>query len=234
MSDQTDKRITSLTAAAAFAVTALYAISVPVGALSSFPASDASAQRFASFLIEHRGGLIAALVLNGVAYCLLMPVVFVNLRRLLHDRGGHAATVALVAAAVESALIGVALVFGLIAAYTSPAAGPELARTLSQGLGLATSASAWPTVACVLALLVALREAGRLGPVLLAVGVITAVLHAITAVSFARSGALSPSGIALAAPPAFAVWMGCIAGSLLRGVGVRAQLAHDPRARAVS
>ena len=120
MSHHTDKHIISLTAAAALAIGALYAISVPVGALSSFPPSNASAQRFASFLIEHRTGLIAA------------------------------------------------------------------------------------------------------------------VLHAITAVSFARSGAFSPSGIALAAPPAFALLMVCLAGALIRGLPVRAALPDPSRAGALS
>ncbi len=146
-----DAHVTRLTALAALGIALLYFISVPIGSLASLPASDASASDFAQFFAQHRAGLLVAVVLNGIAWCALLPVTFAGLRMLLGERGGIAATVALVCAGVEAALIGVALAFGAIAA-----------------------------------------------------------------VAFARSGLLSPSGIAQAAPPAFAIWMAWIGVVLLR------------------
>jgi hypothetical protein len=212
-----DIRTARLTAAAALGVALLYLISVPVGSLGSLPASDASGAEMLRFFSAHRDGLLVALVLNGVAWCALMPAAFAGLRALLGERGGTAATVALICAGVEAALIGVALTFGALAAYVAPSLGGEEAKVLGDGLGVATNVSAWPTVPCVLALAICARRSGTLGIAVPAVALAVAVLHAVAAVSFARSGTLSPSGIALAAPPAFAILMACVGVTLLRG-----------------
>jgi hypothetical protein len=211
-----DVRISRLTAWAALGVAALYLLSVPIGSLTSLPATDASGATVVGFFADHRTGLLVALALNGVAWCALMPTAFAGLRSLLGERGGPAATVALVCAAVEAALIGVALTFAAVVAYAAPDIGPQLAKVLGNGFALATSASAWPTVPCVLALIVAARRSEALPRPVLAVAGVVAVLHAIASVGFARSGAFSPSGIALAAPPAFALLMACVGVSLLR------------------
>jgi hypothetical protein len=222
-----DVRTTRLTAAAALGVALLYLISMPVGSLGSLPASDASGAEVLGFFSEHRDGLLVALVLNGIAWCALMPAAFAGLRALLGERGGTAATVALVCAGVEAALIGVALTFGAIAAYAAPSLGGEEAKVLGDGLAVATNASAWPTVPCVLALAICARRSGTLGIAVPAVAVAVAVLHAIAAISFARSGALSPSGIALAAPPAFAILMACVGVTLLRRAAPAARLSGE-------
>ena len=180
------------------------------------PASNAPASEVAQFFTEHRTGLLVALVLNGIAWCALMPMAFVGLRALLDKRGRTAATVALLCAGVEAALIGVALVFGAVAAYSEPHLGSELSKVFVDGLSIATNASAWPTIPCVLGLVVAARRCEAFSQPVLLIGLLVAGLHAITAVSFARSGLLSPSGIALAAPPAFAIWMAFIGVALLR------------------
>jgi hypothetical protein len=219
-----DLRTTRLTAAAALGVALLYLISVPVGSLGSLPASDASGAEMLRFFSEHRDGLLVALVLNGVAWCALMPAAFAGLRALLGERGGTAATVALICAGVEAALIGVALTFGALAAYAVPSLGGEEAKLLGDGLGVATNVSAWPTVPCVLALAICARRSGTLGRAVPVVAIAVAVLHAIAAVSFARSGTLSPSGIALAAPPAFAILMACVGVTLLRRAAPAARL----------
>jgi hypothetical protein len=211
-----------LTALAALGVALLYLLSVPIGSLSSLPASDASGATIVRFFSEHRGGVLVALALNGIAWCGLMPAAFAGLRALLGVRGGAAAAVALICAGVEAALIVVALVFGALAAYAAPNVGGELETVLADGLGIATNASAWPTVPCVIALVLAARRGGALPRPLLAFALLVAALHAVAAVSFARSGALSPSGVALAAPPAFAILMASIGVSLLRGTRARA------------
>jgi hypothetical protein len=211
-----DVHVTRLTALAALGIALLYFASMPIGSLASLPASDASASDFAQFFAQHRAGLLVAVVLNGIAWCALMPVAFVGLRAVLGERGGIAATVALVCAGVEAALIGVALLFGAIAAYAAPHLGLDLSKVLSDGMSIATSASAWPTIPCVIGLLIAARRCGAFPKSVLAFGLLVAMLHAITAVAFARSGLLSPSGIAQAAPPAFAIWMAWIGVALLR------------------
>jgi len=222
-----DVRTARLTAAAALGVALLYLISVPVGSLGSLPASDASGSEMLRFFSAHRDGLLVALVLNGVAWCALMPAAFAGLRALLGERGGTAATVALICAGVEAALIGVALTFGALAAYAAPNLGGEEAKLLGDGLGVATNVSAWPTVPCVLALAICARRSGTLGIAVPAVALVVAVLHAVAAVSFARSGTLSPSGIALAAPPAFAILMACVGVALLRRAAPAARLSGE-------
>jgi hypothetical protein len=225
-----DLRTTRLTAAAALGVALLYLISFPVGSLGSLPASDASGAEVLRFFSEHRDGLLVALVLNGIAWCALMPAAFAGLRELLggrDSRGAAAATVALLCAGVEAALIGVALTFGALAAYAAPSLGGELAKVLGDGLAVATNASAWPTVPCVLALAICARRSGALGSAVPVIAVAVAVLHAIAAISFARSGALSPSGIALAAPPAFAILMAWLGVTLLRRAAPAGRLSGE-------
>ncbi|HET7052340.1 MAG TPA: hypothetical protein VFI09_00300 [Solirubrobacterales bacterium] len=208
-----DARINRLMALAALGIAVLYIASVPIGTLTGLPGGDASGATIARFIGEHRGGILAAVVLNGIAWCTLMPCVFVGLRALL---GGTAATVAMICAAVEAAIVGVALTFGAVLAYGAPDLGPQLAKVLMDGFDLGTNASAWPTVPCLLALVVAARRSGAFSRPTLAFAGLVALLHAITAVSFARSGALSPSGIAVAGPGAFAILMILVGAALLR------------------
>jgi hypothetical protein len=216
----TDASVARLTALGALTVAALYAVSVPVGSLPSAPASDASGPAVLHFFSEHRTGLLAALVLNGIAWCALMPGVFVGLRARVDPRGSLPATVALIAAAVEAALIGVALLLSLIAAYEAPHLSAQLAKVLGDGIWIALSVSAWPTVPCVLGLVLAARRSGALPISVIAVGLGVAAVHAATAVGFARAGALSPTGIGAAAAPAFAIWLVVIGVALLRGPAV--------------
>lgn len=217
---RTDARVTRLTALGALAVALLYAVALPVGSLTSAPASDASDAAVLHFFTEHRTGLLAALVLNGIAWCALMPAVFVGLRPQMGARGGLAATVALISAAVEAALIGIALLLCLIAAYEAPQLGPQLAKVLGDGVWLALSASAWPTVPCVLGLVLAARRSRALPTSVIAVGLLVAAVHAATAVGFARAGPLAPTGIGAVAAPAFAIWLAVIGVALLRGLAV--------------
>lgn len=216
MISSNDARLTRLTAGAALGLALLYFVSVPIGSLASLPAPNASAADFAQFFAQHRAGLLVAVALNGIAWCALLPVAFVGLRSFLGERGGVAATVALVCAGVEAALIGVILLFGGIAAYMAPHLGLELSKLLGVGMSVATSLSEWPTIACVIGLVIAARRCAALPKSVLAFGLLVAALDVVSALSFARSGILSPDGIALAAAPAFAIWMACIGVVLLR------------------
>lgn len=219
-----DARVNRLTAVAALGVAVLYIASVPLGSLTGVPGADASGATIVRFIGEHRGGLLVAVVLNGIAWCTLMPCVFVGLRALL---GGTAATVAMICAAVEAAIVGVALTFGAVLAYGAPDLSPQLAKVLIDGFDLGTNASAWPTVPALLALVVAARRSGAFSQPVLAFAGLVALLHAITAVSFARTGAFSPSGIALAGPGAFAILMILVGVALLRRP-LAAEAAVDP------
>lgn len=205
-----------LVAVAALGVAVLYFASVAVGSLASLPGTDASPARVLAFFIGHREGLLAAVVLNGIAWCVLMPVVFVGLRLRIAGEGSAAASLALAGALVESALVGVLLVFAALAAFDAPELSPQLARLLADGFALATSASAWPTVLCAVAMAVAIRRS-RVLPVYTAnLGLAVAALHCVAAVGLSRAGAFSPAGIAAFAPPSFAVWMAAIGVSILR------------------
>jgi hypothetical protein len=146
-----------------------------------------------------------------------MPLTFAGLSQLLRARARTASTVALVCAAVESALIGVALVFGIIGAYEAPGLAPGLARVLGDGFNLATSASAWPTVPCALALALAWRARDRSARVVPGLALLAAALHTIASLGFARSGALSPSELPALAPISFALLMVAVGVGLLRG-----------------
>jgi hypothetical protein len=208
----------TLTACAAFAIALLYLISVPISSLGDAPQAGASGEAVLRFVDAHRSGMLVASVLNGIGWCALMPVAFAGLRELLRGRARTAATVALVAAAVESALIGVGLIFVALLAWTAPQLAPATASVLNDGFLLATSASAWPTVVCTIALALAWRARDRQARVIPALALLAAALHAITSVAFARSGAFSPSGVAQVAPVAFALLM----------VGVGVALLHRP------
>jgi hypothetical protein len=135
---------------------------------------------------------------------------------LIGDAGRGAATIACVAAAVEAALIGVALVFIATAAYAAPDLGAQSAKLFYGGFEVALVASAWPTITCAVALVFAARRSRALPVSVVLVGVAVVALHVASAVSFARGGAFSPGGIAAAAPPLFAIWMAVVGISVLR------------------
>jgi hypothetical protein len=204
-----------MTGVGALFVSVLYASSVPVGSLVSAPSADASAATVLGFLTAHREGVLAAVVLNGIAWCAVMPTVFVGLRGVVGAPGREAMNVAVIGAAVESALIGVILVFAGLAAYSAPELSARSARLLWNGYQMATVASAWPTLTCVLGLLVAVRRSGALPAIVVLLGVLVAVAHVFGAVALARGGALSASGVTLLAAPLFAVWMAVIGVALL-------------------
>lgn len=98
-----------LVAVAALGGAILYLASLPVGSLASLPGTDASPARVLGFFVGHRDGVLAGVVLNGIAWCALTPVVFVGLRLRITGEGSGAASIALAGALVESALIGVSM-----------------------------------------------------------------------------------------------------------------------------
>jgi hypothetical protein len=220
----------TLTACAALAVALLYLISIPISSLVDAPQAGASGEAVLRFFDAHRSGVLVASVLNGIAWCALMPIAFAGLRELLRGRARTAATVALIAAAVESALIGVGLIFVALLAWEAPQLAPATSRVLNGGFLIATNASAWPTVVCALALALAWRAQEERTYVIPALALLAAALHAITSVSFARSGAFSPSGVAQVAPVAFALLMVGVGVALLR----RPSLRPDARAAIAS
>jgi hypothetical protein len=206
-----------LTGAGALGIAVLYLVALALASPASTPASDASGAEVLRFLGAHRAGILAAVALNGLAWCALMPAVFVGLRSLIVGAGRGAATVACVAAAVEAALIGVALVFIATAAYAAPDLDVRSAKLFDNGFEIALVASAWPNITCALALVFAARRSRALPAPVVLVGVVVIALHAVSAVSFARAGAFSPGGIAAVAPPMFAVWMAVVGFCVLRG-----------------
>ena len=224
----------AVTAYAALGTALLYLISVPIGSFADAPEIGASGAAVLSFFAAHRSGVLAASVLNGIAWCALMPLTFAGLWQLLRARAGTASAVALICAAVESALIGVALVFGIVGAYESPQLAPGIARVFGDAFNLATSASAWPTVPCALALAFAWRAYDRSTRVVPGLALLAAALHTIASVGFARSGTLSPSSIPALAPISFALLMAAIGVTLLRRAPLAASTGEAATAAAVS
>jgi hypothetical protein len=125
-------------------------------------------------------------------------------------------SVAVMGAGVESALIGVVLVFAGLAAYSAPELSARAAKQLWDGYQVATVASAWPTLMCVLGLVFAARRSSALPAIVVVLGLLVAVAHVFAAVAVARGGAFSGSGVALLAAPLFAVWMAAIGVALVR------------------
>jgi hypothetical protein len=211
-----EARVARLTACAALGTALLYLLSIPIGSLGDAPSANASGAAVLNFLDAHRSGMLAAGALNGIAWCALMPTAFAGLRRLLDGNAATAAAVALTCAVIESALIGLTVVFGMLAAYEAPQLAPATAKLLNDGLEIATAASAWPTVPCVLALALAWRAQPGLSRLVPLLALLAAALHAVASVGFARSGVLSPTGLPEAAPVAFALLMAGVGVSLLR------------------
>jgi hypothetical protein len=208
--------IARLTGACALGAALLYAVSIPVGSIAQAPGADASGPEVWSFMAEHRTGILVAIVLNGVAWCALMPLAFLGLRELFGRQGGMAARVAAAFALLVAALIGVLLGFVAVSAYAAPQIRPDVSRLLSQAYYVLSSLSAWPTVPCSIALAVAARRTRILPRGVVGLALASAALEAVSGVSLARSGALSPSGIALLAPAAFAAVMAVAGVGLLR------------------
>jgi hypothetical protein len=218
--------VARLTGAAAIGAVLVYAISVPVGSLVSMPAADAPGTEVLRFAADHRTGVLVAVILNGVAWCALMPIVFAGLRDLLAADGGPAAAVSFGCALLVAAAIGVLLVFAALLAYAAPTIDAPLARLLADGANLATTASAWPTVPCMIATGIALRRTGILPRATVGLAFASAAIECVSAVSVARSGALAPTGIALLAPAVFALWMAVVGVALLRRAAVAVE--HSP------
>jgi hypothetical protein len=183
---------------------------VPVGSLMAVPPSDAPASEMLRFIEEHRGGLLASVVLDGVAFCALMPIAFAGLRELVGGAAGTAATVSFACALVAAAIVGVLLVLSALAVYAAPDIDAQLAKLLVDGSNLAASASAWPTVPCAAGMALALRRTRALPRAAVALGFASAAIECASGVSFARGGALSPTGVAVLAPGVFALWMAVI------------------------
>jgi hypothetical protein len=203
----------------------LYFVSIPVGSQASAPKSGASAAEVLQFVTDHRGGLLVSLVLNGIAWCALMPIVFAGLRELLGHNGGLAARVSFACAMVTAAMVGLLLVLYAMAAYAAPDISAETAKLLVDGGNIATSASAWPSVPCAAAMAVALRRTRALPSITVVLAWVSVAAECVSAISMARAGALSPTGIAMLAPAVFAVWMLTIAAATVRGRAVSPSMA---------
>jgi hypothetical protein len=215
--------VARLTGLAALGVAILYVVSVPVGSLAAAPASDASASEVLRFVSEHRTGLLVSVVLDGVAFCALMPITFAGLRELLGVGGGLAARLSFACALVTAALVGVVLVLAALPAYAAPDIEASLAKLLVDGSNLAVTASAWTTVPCALGMGLALRRTHLLSRPAVVLALSSAAIESISAISLARGGALSPTGIALVAPAVFALWMAVVGMSLLRSASTVAE-----------
>lgn len=191
----------------------LYLISLAL--LSGLPTVEDSGREVASWYGDHRDSVLAAVVINAIAWLALMPLFAIGLRRPL---GGPAGTVVLAAALVEAPLIGVIVIFSATLAFRAPAVPAPMALTLSDAAAFATHASAWPTVL----LLAAALSAKRLPRVVAALAALALSMEVLAGFSIARDGLLSPTGaFALLAPICFALFMLAAGVWLLRDAGAR-------------
>lgn len=205
---------------AGVAAAVLYLISLAM--LSGLPTVEASGREVVSWFGDHRGSVLAAAVINGIAWLALMPLFATGLRSLLGEPAG---TVLLAAALVEAALIGVIVVFLATLAFRAPSVSAPTGLALSNAAAFATHASAWPTVL----LLAAALSAKRLPRVVSAFAVLALPMEALAGLSVARDGLLSPSGsFALLAPICFALFMLAAGVWLLRSAAARAANAAGP------
>jgi hypothetical protein len=195
---------------AGVAAAVLYWISLAM--LSGLPTVEDSGREVVSWFADHRGSVLAAAVINGIAWLALMPLFATGLRRRFGEPVG---TVVLAAALVEAALIGVIVVFLATLAFRAPAVPAPTALALSDAAAFATHASAWPTAL----LLAATLSAKRLPRMVAAFAALALLMEMLAGFSVARDGLLSPSGaFALLAPICFALFM-LAAGVWLLGDG---------------
>ena len=192
------------TAVAAVTAGATGLIALVLTAASDPPAADATGAAVLAWTRENRDTLSAGFILSGIAWCALMPAALLGLRERLG--GGAAATLGLAAGLVESAAIGASLVAVGALAFASPDLTPALAALLNDLFLVAIAVSAFPTVVSLGAFAVAIRRAGM--PVWIAgLAALTAVVHAGSALSIARSGTFAPDGPFEIAPVLAAVWL---------------------------
>jgi hypothetical protein len=205
------------TGAAAVCVTLAYVAAVPLADLANAPAADASSGAIAASLLDHRSGVLVALVLNTLAWCMLMPAAFAGLRALAGPKAGLAGTVGLAAAVVEASVIGVAMVFEGAAALGAPRLSAGEVAALHDGYLWGVAASAWPTVLSAGAFAVVISRTRVLPRWTAGVAVAVAAAHVFAGMSVTDSGVLSATGpFTLLAPSLAAIWLTAIGVSLLR------------------
>lgn len=196
------------TAVAAILAALLAFAAFLAGAFLDAPEAGAPARDVLAFYSDHRSGLLWSFALSVIAWCVLMPAVFVGIRELLGPGVRVAATVGLVGAVVEAAVIAVSLLLLGALTFRAPGVGFPAARTLNDAFLLAVATSAYPTVLCAGAFAVAIRRSGVLPPWTAWLAVLTAAMHALAGVSLSRSGAFSPTGTYAELAPVFmTVWL---------------------------
>jgi hypothetical protein len=195
----TSQPLVRLGGAAGFAAAVLYLTSFAAG-LADAPSSSAAGTVVLTWATEHRSGLLTALILNLAAWLVLVPLFALGLRERLT---GTAGTLAVAAAFLTVALIGIVLIFLAMLVFRSQNLAPGTATTLADGAQLATLASAWPTVLLMGTVLAA--RPPRAVAILAGVALVT---HLLAGVSVAHSGTFSPTGtFAELAPLCFTAWM---------------------------
>ena len=169
----------------------MFLVSAAVLPLGDFPASDSPAQEVATWVSDHRGGVIAAVILNGIGSAGLV-ILFAGLRQRLGDGWsdlGYAAGVLTVAIFTTgfAALIA--------SAYRVDAASPENVQLFGDFAFATFAISSVPTIFAFAAYSVSILSTGRLPAWLGWAGFAVAVVHigAVAALT-SSSGAFSLEG----------------------------------------
>jgi hypothetical protein len=182
--------------------------------LLSIPASELlepglSAGRLAELYRQHRDATLFGIYVAGLTWGGMFLVFAGMLSKALSDAGsGAQAWIGLAGAAVESAAI---LMFSLLsstAVFVAGSAEPSTVSMLHGGSLLANNLSGFPTIVCVGAYTLGGRRAGIFPLWVTIFGVLCVAAHAVSTLSLASSGPLSPAGPAgMIAPVTMAAWV---------------------------
>jgi hypothetical protein len=205
MSDAQVRWFTTLSGGAAFV---LYLISALL--ILDVPSIGSTSQALAQYSAGHSTSLLLEVVVWGPATCATIAFA-IGLWVLLRRAEGEPGLLAMLFLA--AIILTEAIVLGgfpelLVLGYRGSVLAPSDVRLLIDLTYLGVALSAFPTILATgtYAVLVFRTAAFPLWTAWLAV--LVAALHLIGGISFAASGALSPSGIGVfVAPPAFYLWI---------------------------
>ena len=194
-----------------FAVAALFVIGLFLAPPTELLTGGLAAPELAGLYREHRVTVLASVYLASLTWGAVFLVFCGALSRSLVASSEEAAMhawVGLAGGAVESAMILCFCLFSSLAGYVASGVGPTDVLLLHHTALLANNLSGFPTIVCVAAYTLGLRRAGLLTGWLGTLAGVCVAAHALSTVSLAPAGVLSPSGPAsLVAPFTMAAWV---------------------------
>ena len=205
MLDAHVRRFTALSGGAAFV---LYLISVLL--ILDAPSIDSTSQALARYSAGHSTSLLLEVVVWGPATCATIAFA-VGLWALLRRTEGDPGLLAMLFLAAM--IVTQTIVLGgfpelLVLGYRGSALAPSVVQLLFDLTYLGVALSAFPTILATGTYAVLVFRTAAFPRWTAWLALLVAALHLVGGVSFAASGALSPSGIGVfVAPPSFFLWI---------------------------